>query len=257
MRILLLGQGSRYDICKESLENAGHEMAKTDFDGIVAYDFDMIVLANYSKILKKEEYQGVKYGAINCHGALLPYYRGSSVLNWQIINNETYGGVSIIQVDEGIDTGDILGMGLFHIKIDDTIKEVRKKAERCFDELLPKVIMQIQNGTVKRIKQENIPVQPTYYHHRKPEDSLIKWDKMSALQVYNLVRACESPYEAYCRSDLEGLNEVIVRKAKLLENNFRGIAGRVVSNMDGGSVVICRDRGVWIDVKLPIGETLW
>lgn len=260
MKILLLGNGSRLEVCRNALENAGHEMAKTDFDGIVTYDFDLIVLANYPKILKKEEYSGCKYGAINCHAGLLPWYRGSSVLNWQIINNEVRGGVSIIQVDEGIDTGDILGSGLFGIKIDDTIKEVRHKAEQCFEELLPRVVMQIQNGTVKKVKQHEIPSQPTYYHHRKPEDSQIKWDKMTALQVYNLVRACERPYEAYCRHD--DINQfgdglVYIRSARLMEDNFYGVAGRVVRNMDDGSVVICKDRGVWINVKIPVGENLW
>ena len=252
MRILLLGSGSRYDVCKEALEDVNQEL--------VSENPDLIVLANYPKILAKEEYASVKYGAICCHGGRLPQYRGSSVLNWQIINNELQGGVSIIQIDEGIDTGDILGTGVFPIKIDDTIKEVRKKAEQCFQELLPRVVMQIQNGTLKKIKQHDIPVQPCYFHHRRSEDSQIKWDKMTALQVHNLIRASEHPYQAYCRcDDIDNFKEglIFIRKSKLLEDNFYGISGRVVRNINDGSVVICGDRGLWIDVKLKVGDNLW
>jgi methionyl-tRNA formyltransferase len=258
MRILLLGSGSRFEVCKEALENANHEMAKTDFDGLIAYDYDLIVLANYSQILPKESYSNVKYGAICCHGGRLPQYRGSSVLNWQIINNEVQGGISIIQIDEGIDTGDILGVGVFDIEISDTIIEVRKKANEAFQRLLPRIVMQIENHTVKKVRQHDIPTQPCYYHHRKPEDSKIDWKNMTALQVYNLVRACESPYEAYCHTDnIEyAENIVTIKKARLVEDNFCGILGRVVRHMNGGSVVICKDRGVWIDVNMPIGDNL-
>ena len=59
-------------------------------------------------IFNKELLDTPKHGSINLHGGRLPKYRGGSPLNWQIINNEKYIGISIIQMDEGIDTGPIL-----------------------------------------------------------------------------------------------------------------------------------------------------
>jgi hypothetical protein len=87
---------------------------------------------------------------------------------------------------------------------------------------------------------------------------------MTALQVYNLVRASESPYEAFCGHQMvfkvasgnESSFHTIV-KAKLLNDNFGGVAGRVVRHLDNGSVVICKDRGVWVNIDIPIGEQLW
>lgn len=248
MKVKLLGRGELLEVCKNALST--HELVDSGQD--------LIVLANHDKILKREEYD-CRYGAINCHRARLPYYRGSSVLNWQIINGELKGGVSIIQVDEGIDTGDILGEGIFDILLTDTIVEVRKKAHQCIEELLPRVVMKIRNGTIKPLKQSNVPITPAYWHHRQLQDSRIYWDKMTATQVYNLVRACENPYKAYCMWHLN--NEfrdttLNINKSKLLNEIFYGIPGRVARKMDGGSVVICKDRGIWIDADLPIGEQL-
>lgn len=250
MKIKLLGRGDLLEVCRSVLSS--HE--------IVESGQDLIVLANHDKILKREDYD-CRYGAINCHRGRLPQYRGSSVLNWQIINGEIKGGVSIIQVDEGIDTGDILGEGIFDILLTDTIKEVREKAHLYIHELLPRIVMKIRNGTMKPLKQSNVAAQPVYWHHRKPEDSRIFWDQMTALQVYNLVRASESPYEAFCFSgdsyDFEKRHLHFISKSKLLNDNFGGVAGRVVRHLDNGSVVICKDRGVWVNIDVPIGEQLW
>jgi methionyl-tRNA formyltransferase len=256
-----MGRGDLLEVCKNTLSS--HELVESGQD--------LIVLANYDKILKREDYD-CRYGAINCHRGRLPQYRGSSVLNWQIINGEIKGGVSIIQVDEGIDTGDILGEGVFDILLTDTIVEVRQKAHLYIHELLPRIVMKIRNGTMKSLKQSDVirrvdyepyiaKAAPCYWHHRKPEDSRILWDKMTALQGYNLVRASESPYEAFCFRGSEFYlmqrRTQYITKAKLLNDNFSGVAGRVVRHLDNGSVVICKDRGVWVNIDIPIGEQLW
>ena len=115
MKILLLGRGSRHEVCVKALQKAGHTFVE-EVDNA-----ELIVMANYNKILPKEIFSKLKYGAINCHAGKLPQYRGSSPLNWQIINGEIEGGVSIIQVDEGIDTGGILAQSRFPITHIDTI----------------------------------------------------------------------------------------------------------------------------------------
>ncbi|MFA5048901.1 MAG: formyltransferase family protein [Patescibacteria group bacterium] len=253
MRICVLGHGSRYDAVKEALGNAGHELMRSMNPAII----DLIVLANYSTILKKEDYQYVKYGAINCHAGNLPEYRGSSVLNWQIINGEQFFGLSIIQVDEGIDTGDILWKHSYAMS-DKTISDIREIANREFAREILIIVSMIEYGTIKKVKQgENSAY---YWHHRKPADSRILWDKMTAGQVYNLVRASEPPYEAFCwlgdYIDKEK-DSLFIPRAKLLDETFKGIAGRVVRKIDDGVVVIAKDRGVWIRADLKVGDQLW
>jgi len=242
MKILFLGRGSRAEVCRKSLE--GHEFVE------FVDDADLIVMANHNKILPKEVFSRPKYGAINCHAGKLPEYRGSSVLNWQIINGETEGSVSIIQVDEGIDTGDILFEWGFLIGAYDTISIIRGLANERFQEMLPMVVHRIGIGAVSPIKQKGVD---SYWHHRKPEDSLINWQTMTAKQVYDLVRATENPYQSWAY----GKYKWLIDKAKLLGDNYYGIPGRVVRRIDNGVVVIAKDRGVWIEAELKVGEQLY
>lgn len=153
---------------------------------------DLLVLSGFSQILKKPAINLPKLGAINLHGGPLPQYRGASVLNWQIINGETRGGISIIFVDEGIDTGDIIAAKHFPIKSTDTIKDVINKTLKLFPPMLLKVLKQIERGTVKSVPQDKQAGR--YWRKRHPEDGLINWEEMTAKQVYDFVRALTKPY---------------------------------------------------------------
>lgn len=245
---MVLGHGSRYDIVKESLDKAGYE--------IVMSLPDLIVLANYSSILKMGMYEKAKFGAINCHAGKLPEYRGSSVLNWQIINGEKYIGWSIIQINEGIDTGDILECGT--IENNGTIKEIRRKIDKIFGNSICGVVERIEKGVITRTKQDKSKA--CYWHHRLPVDSMVRWNDMTADQICNLVRASEESYEAFCdNTDDIFHRNVVITHAKLLEEKFNGVAGRVVRKMDGGFVVIAKDNGIWVktNMQLNIGDQLW
>lgn len=210
LNIVFLGQGSRGEICKKALEDAGYNLLLPHPE-LEDVDLDLIVMAGHTKILPKRLIETARYGAINCHAGKLPEYRGASVLNWQIINGETKGYVSIVQVDEGIDTGDILAEAEFKIKPDDTIVEVRYKAHLLFAKLLPKVVKQIETGIAKPIKQKTTGC--AYWHHRKPNDSKVNFDKMTIRQIYNLVRACEYPYTAF-------VGNYNITSAKLRDDNI-------------------------------------
>jgi len=181
----------------------------------------------------------------------LPQYRGSSTLNWMIINGETKGGVAIILIDAGIDTGDIIAKESFEIRPNDTIKEVIYKTDKIFPRLLIKVIRQIKNGTVKRKPQP--PGKGTYYHTRYPRDGKINWERSSAKEVYNLVRALTHP----CPGAFTYFNnkKLIIWKASLIEEDIRGIPGRVCLRRRRGIVAIAADRGLLITRVQPEGKS--
>ena len=69
---------------------------------------DLIVVVAYGCILPKSVLEAPKYGCINLHVSLLPKYRGSAPVQWAVLNGDTETGVSIMQMDEGLDTGDVL-----------------------------------------------------------------------------------------------------------------------------------------------------
>lgn len=273
MKILYLGDKNRGVVCLEALLKEGEDIcgvvSKYEplekfaikknipvFQSLFAHKIkeispDLIVMAGYNQILKKEIIEIPKKGVINLHGGKLPQYRGSSTLNWMIINGETEGGVAVLFIDQGIDTGDIVAEQSFEIKRDDTIKEVVDKTDKIFPLLLIKVIKQIKNGTIRRKPQ--ILEQGIYYHTRHPKDGKISWERFSAEKIYNLVRALTHPYPGaftYFNN-----KKLFIWKALLLKENIQGIPGRVCLRRSPGVVVIAADRGLLITRVQLEGES--
>ena len=77
-------------------------------NGLLSYQPDLIVVAAYGRILPQSLLELAPMGCINVHGSLLPGYRGAAPIQWAIVRGETEVGVTIIQMDQGMDTGDIL-----------------------------------------------------------------------------------------------------------------------------------------------------
>lgn len=204
---------------------------------------DLIVMAGYNQILKKSIIEVPKKGVLNLHGGKLPEYRGSSMLNWMIINGETEGGIAIILVDEDIDTGSIVLQKRFEIKLQETIKDVVNKTDRIFPSLLIEAIEKIENNTVE-ITHQRLE-EGTYYHSRCPRDGEIDWNRYSAKQVYDLVRALTHPYPGAFTYFND--KKLFIWKASLLEENIRGIPGRVCRRRPGGVVVIAADCGLLVE----------
>ena len=85
---------------------------------------DIIVVVAYGKILPKRVLEAAKYGCINVHASLLPKYRGAAPIQWSVINGDKETGVTIMQMDEGLDTGDILLVKKTNIDVDETSEEL-------------------------------------------------------------------------------------------------------------------------------------
>lgn len=203
---------------------------------------DIAIVAGFSQIFNNALLNIPKLGTVNLHAGPLPKYRGGSPLNWQIINNEKKIGLSIISMDEGIDTGNILSKNFFKLNISDDIDVVHKKANILFSEMVIEVLNNIQNKSLKSIKQ--LSSQAIYWHQRSDEDGKIIWNNMTALQVHNLVRALTFPYKgAYTFFNQHKLR---IYSAEIINNSFCGSPGRVVKIKNNELVVICSDKGLHI-----------
>lgn len=203
---------------------------------------DLFVLGGYGKIIKQNVINLPKIMAINLHGGKLPEYRGSSPINWSLINNEKQFGISIIKVDSGVDTGDIIGEMLFPISEHDTVKDLHLKANQEFPKLLLNVVDQISNANFKLIKQDNSKAR--YFPLRFPQDGLILWDTLSALQAYNKIRALTTP--SPCAFTYFGKREVKIIQAKLSNQEYFGEAGRIYKKTKSGILVCANDKCLWI-----------
>ncbi len=208
---------------------------------------DLIILAGYNQILKKDLIDIPRLGCINLHGGKLPEYRGVAPINWQIIRGETTGGIAILFVDEGIDTGDIIAQVRFDITLEDTAKTVLDKTLELFPPLLLDVLAKFKFGTVPRIKQNR--EEGCYYTRRYPRDGQIYWKDMTAWEVYNLIRGLVKPYPGaftYHRGE-----KLFIWKASWMSETIRGIPGRVCLRREKGVVVLAKDRGLLIEEVQP------
>ncbi|MEK6678926.1 MAG: methionyl-tRNA formyltransferase [Nitrospirota bacterium] len=162
---------------------------------------DIIVVAAYGKILPKDIIQLPRYGCINVHASLLPKYRGAAPINWAIINGEKETGITIMQMDEGLDTGGILLQKGIEITKEDTAETLTNKLSKIGAGLLIEGLNAIEKGEIKAIPQDNSKA--SYAPMLKKEDGQIDWTK-GAEDIYNMVRGMD-PWPGaftYCKGEL-------------------------------------------------------
>lgn len=118
------------------------------------YEPDMIVVAAFGQILPKELLELPKYGCINVHASLLPNYRGSAPIQWSILNGDAETGVTIMRMDTGIDTGDMIAKRTVPIEEEDTGGSLFDKLAEVGAKLLVDTIPSIVDGTATYTKQD-------------------------------------------------------------------------------------------------------
>lgn len=154
-----------------------------------AYRPDCIVVAAYGKILPKDVLDYPKYGCINVHGSLLPKYRGAAPIQWAVINGDRETGVTIMQMAEGLDTGDMLYKRSLPIGIDDTAESMFEKLAVLGGEMIVEALDKLPMGVLTVEKQDDSL--STYAPMLDKSVAQIDWHK-SAAEVHNLVRGLYS-----------------------------------------------------------------
>jgi methionyl-tRNA formyltransferase len=203
---------------------------------------NIFISAGFSKIFSKNIINIPNF-FLNLHAGKLPKYRGGSPLNWQIINNEKYYTISIIQVTSGIDTGDIYGEKKIKLKLKDTISSVHKKVNLEFPKLLYTVLEKIMKKKIKLMKQNNSKA--IYWHQRSDLDGYIDFKNKKAMEVYNFVRALSNPYKgAWALTD--SFKKVRILKVKLQKYKIKGNPGHVFFLKERGLNVVCKDHAIQI-----------
>jgi len=212
-------------------------------DQIRALQPDLTVLAGFSDLVHTEFINLSSKGCINLHAGKLPEYRGSSPLNWSLINGEKEFSISIIQIDDGIDTGDVWMEKTFPITDTSTIKDLHQLANRHFPFLLVDVIREIEKGDAKPRKQAKL--HDSYFPLRLPTDGTVFFDMYSAVEIHNRIRALTSPYPCV-RTYYNGKKLKIVRSS-LYSKTFRGEPGRIYRKLNTSILVCANDKCLWLD----------
>ena len=146
---------------------------------------DVLVVVSFGQILNKELLKIAKYFSINLHGSLLPKYRGPAPVNWAIINNETTTGITVIKVEEKVDSGDILLKKEIAIDSLDNAFTLNKKLSLAGAPLLLEALNLIEQEKISFSPQDQsqVSVAPKL----KKNDGLIDWSE-EAVKIHNKVR---------------------------------------------------------------------
>ena len=159
---------------------------------------DLTVVVSYGKILPKSFLEIPKFGTINLHPSMLPKYRGPAPIQWAVLNGDKKTGVSIMYLDEGMDSGDIIEQKEVDIGDDETTGELWERLSSIGADLLVKVIEDIENGNIVREKQSS---DYTLAPLIEKEMSRIAWEKLSSKEVKKLVRGLNPFMGAYTNYD--------------------------------------------------------
>jgi len=159
---------------------------------------DMIVVAAFGQILPKAIIDSPRMGCLNIHPSLLPEYRGAAPLNWSIIRGETKTGVTIMLMDEGMDSGDILTQEETPIGATETYGELHDRLANLGAVLLLDTIEQVVEGRAQRQKQD--PSRVTFAPRLTKETGKINWHD-SVFNIVNLIRGLNPAPAAYTSLD--------------------------------------------------------
>lgn len=158
------------------------------------YAADIIVVAAYGQILPKEILEMPKYGCINVHASLLPKYRGAAPIQWAVINGDPEAGVTIMQMDEGMDTGDMIDTVRVKLDPDETGGSLFEKLAKEGAALCVKVMKDLEDGTAEWTPQNDS--QATHVGMISKSLGHIDWRKPAA-EIERLIRGLNPWPSAY------------------------------------------------------------
>jgi methionyl-tRNA formyltransferase len=189
---------------------------------------DLIVVVAFGQILPRALLDIPPYGCVNVHASLLPFYRGAAPINWVLINGETETGVTIMLLDEGMDTGDMLRQEKLSIMPTDTVATLHDMLAQSGARLLGKALDELGSAGWTRIPQDH--AKATYAPLLKKEDGLILWQK-SAREILNQIRGM-NPWPG-CFTYFNG--ELLkVFAAEIGDQEAKGTPGSIVEISESG-----------------------
>lgn len=181
---------------------------KTDeaYDTLAAENADIFIVAAYGQILPQRILDIPKHGCVNIHASLLPKYRGAAPIQWCIIKGETVSGVTTMQMNAGLDTGDMLVKEEVAISDTETGESLHDKLAVAGVLALRKTLEQIENGTLSPEKQDD--TLSCYAPMIDKTTGVLDFSK-PATELYNLIRGLNSypcattkyqdtPFKVYC-----------------------------------------------------------
>jgi methionyl-tRNA formyltransferase len=161
---------------------------------LLKYQADVIVVVAFGQILPKEILEMTPFGCINVHASLLPKYRGAAPIQWSILEGESVTGVTTMQMDEGLDTGDMILKTEVPIEAEETGESLHDKLAQAGAALCVETLEELKKGNIQAEKQGESPT--IYAKMLDKKMGNIDWN-MPAINIERLVRGLNSWPSAY------------------------------------------------------------
>ena len=195
---------------------------------------ELIVVAAFGQFLSKEILELPKYGCINVHASLLPKYRGAAPIQYAIIKGEKESGVTIMQMDIGMDTGAMLDKVVVPIAENTTMGELHDALREQGAVLLLQVIDKIATGTAVAEPQDD--VQATYATLLDRSMEHIDWSK-TAQEVHNLIRGFNPAPSTFTK--LPNGKSLKIWGSKMTDKSSAAAAGTIIETGKHSFFVAC------------------
>lgn len=230
---------------------------KTDdaYNYLINFKAELFVVAAYGQILPQRVLDIPKFGCVNIHASILPKYRGAAPIQWSIINGETKTGVTTMQMNAGLDTGDMLVKKYVDISLTETFETLHDKLACAGVDAIRETIIQIESGTLTPEKQDDAI--SCYAPMIDKTTGILDFSK-DAQALYNLIRGL-NPYP-YASTTYCGTRFKVICAQPSAEQK-EGLPGEILSVSKDGVLVKCGSGSLLItDVqfegkkKMPVSE---
>jgi len=217
-------------------------------DDISAFQADLLVVVAYGQILKSDVLKTPGLGCINVHGSLLPRWRGAAPIQRAILAGDHETGVCIMQMDEGLDTGDVLSSRSMPITPEDTTLSLSSRLATLGTDALVETIHALANGTAIALSQ---PEQGACYAHKiTKREANCDW-QLSCEEIDRKIRAFTP--EPICYTFLGDLRVKLLQAC--CDNHETGSPGEITAVTRQGVTVACGTGSLLIQrLQLPLGK---
>ncbi|MFV0519877.1 MAG: methionyl-tRNA formyltransferase [Lachnospirales bacterium] len=205
------------------------------------FDADVFVVVAYGQILSKEILDIPKIACLNIHGSILPKYRGPAPIHWSIINGDKTTGATIMYMNEGMDTGDIIKIADFIVDDNATLGEVYEKMSNIGADALIEVLNDFEKGIFNKIPQNHSLA--TYAPMIEKNHGLLDFKK-EANEIKNLVRGLNPAPSAFFV-----YNDTIIKvhTVEIVEGDINKEYGEILHfNKNNGLVINTKNGGISI-----------
>ena len=233
---------------KHNIEVFQPSKIRLDYEPLKDLDIDLIVTCAFGQILPKEVLDLPKYGSINVHASILPKYRGSAPIEYAIMNGDKKTGVTIMYMDEGMDTGDIIKISKLSIEDNDTGGSIHDKLSILGKDTLECTLKDIFNGNITRIKQgDEFSIAPKITR----EDEHIDFNN-NGINIINKIRAFNPSPLANIIIDNK---EIKVLDAKFVKKDVNKVSEIVEIDKDKLGIS-CKDGIIYLSTVKPMGKNI-